>query len=310
MAKLLKWIDHLSAQTYHSLYTFQLDGIDLLRQLQFEEFLYRKVAPATEKAAFFIVNNHKRTGAKAVVMGFAGKPEQFVKDVEKTKHDGISIIKRFTGGGTVIVDENSLNTSIIASTAISKDISPTKICEWSYENIFKRSGLFNERFINLEGDYVVKGDNPAKTYNVSEQAIPYEYHKVAGNSQAFNIKAFVHHTVFPWNISPLISQLLVQPTKAPKYRQGRHHTEFMRCVTEALNPHLGMKTITDFEEGLCEKVNSSFGSLFDRKIHVTVSKLPSPHNISNAIDKNLIHLSDEFIQQAILCLSNPATQEC
>ncbi|GFE55771.1 RNA binding protein protein [Babesia ovis] len=290
-----------------------LDGIGLLRQLQFEEFLYRKVAPVAEKTAFFVVNNHARTGSKAVVMGLAGKPEQFVKDVEETKARGISLIRRFTGGGTVIVDECSLNTSFIASTWFAKDVAPTDICRWSYEKVFLKSGIFNDRFVFVEGDYVVKKQNHTgdSTANRNDDGTEgeYSYHKVAGNSQAFNAKAFVHHTVFPWNISPLISQILLQPSKAPDYRRGRHHTDFMRSVTEALDPDQGISSITEFEEKLCGKVGTTFGSMLDRVVHISVSKSETQNDICDALDSHKICLSEEFIEQAIATLPSPATKE-
>lgn len=45
-------------------------------------------------------------------MGFSAKPPELI-DIEKVKKDSIPVIRRFTGGGTVIVDEDTLFGSII-----------------------------------------------------------------------------------------------------------------------------------------------------------------------------------------------------
>ncbi|ORM40556.1 uncharacterized protein BXIN_2129 [Babesia sp. Xinjiang] len=314
MANIARWIELISKQKYSCSYTFQLDGIGLLRQLQFEEFLYRKVAPVAERCLFFIVNNHSRTGSKAVVLGLAGKPQHFVKDVEETKARGISLIRRFTGGGTVIVDECSVNTSVIASTRFADKLSPTYICGWSFENVFRNSGIFNDRFVLIEGDFVVKNSNKltpderSRSHDNAQGDL--EYHKVAGNSQAYNAKAFVHHTVFPWDISPLISEVLLHPEKAPDYRKGRKHTDFLRSIREALDPKQCINTINDFENSLCKGIESISSNKLDRHVHVTVSlDSAGADDITNSLQSDSLSLSGDFIEQAISILDSPSTME-
>ncbi|GIX64101.1 lipoate-protein ligase 2, putative [Babesia caballi] len=308
MARVRQWIHALARQKRSCFYTFQLDGISLLRQLQFEEFLYRKVAPVAERCVFFLVNNHNRTGAKSVVMGLAGKAQHFVKNVEETKARGISIIKRFTGGGTVIVDECSLNTSIIASTQFARNVSPTGICDWSYENIFRNCGIFNDRFGVVEGDFVVKGLGPSSGESGTTTANAAElYHKVAGNSQAFNTKAFVHHSVFLWSMSPLISQVLLHPQKTPDYRNGRDHMSFLRSVREALHPSHHAWTMDDFENALCERAGLEQHQL-DCRVHVNVSaRCSDAGDIRDTLQNDATNLSDEFIGEAISMLEVPST---
>ncbi|CDR95499.1 hypothetical protein, conserved [Babesia bigemina] len=311
MTNIARWVELLSKQKQSCFYVFRLDGIGLLRQLLFEEFLYRKVAPVAENCAFYLVNNHSRTGTKAVVMGLGGKAHQFVRDVNETKSRGISIIRRFTGGGTVIVDECSVNTSLIASTQFAKDICPTDICRWSYDNVFSGCGIFNDKFKCIEGDYVVEeyGDmesNNSTGMGDAEQS-PLIY-KVAGNSQAFNNKAFVHHSVFPWSISPLISQVLLRPAKMPKYREGRDHISFVRSVREALDPDQRLNTADEFEEILCKRAGLKLSNMLDRRVHVEVSvDRKAAEDIGTMFQNDSAHFSEAFIDDAIATLELPST---
>ena len=53
-----------------------------------------------------------RNDAVAIVMGIGGKPHDLL-NIESVQRDHVSVIKRFTGGGTVILDHNSIWTTII-----------------------------------------------------------------------------------------------------------------------------------------------------------------------------------------------------
>lgn len=313
MSHVAQWIRQLSQKTQRCLYTIQLDGVDLLRQLKFEEFLYRKVAPVAEGCAFFLVNNHRRTGSRAVVMGFSGNERDFVKDPEETKARGVSIIRRFTGGGTVIVDECSLNTSLIASTQIAKNMSPNLICNWSYDNVFKDCGIFSDRFAVVEGDFVVKDVRKMQSCEQGAREptedSSHSYYKVAGNSQAFNHLAFVHHSVFLWSMSPLISQILLHPKKTPNYRDGRDHMSFLRSIREALDTNCNVSTIDDFERALCNRGAKNLLEKMNRKVHVIVSATAEEDgDILQSLHRNSVLLSDKLIDDAIAMLHRPVTE--
>ena len=49
---------------------------------------------------------------KAIVMGFSGKPLELL-EVEKVRQDEIPVLRRYTGGGTVIVDHMTFFASIV-----------------------------------------------------------------------------------------------------------------------------------------------------------------------------------------------------
>src|SRR3989344_46680 len=81
------------------LHFLDLGSIPIFEQLQIEEALLR----ASDLNVCLI----SRGSPRAIVMGISGQPHTHL-DVAKVKRDKIPVIKRFSGGGTVIVDENTL----------------------------------------------------------------------------------------------------------------------------------------------------------------------------------------------------------
>lgn len=88
-------------------------------------------------------NNGKRNEDCIVIMGIGGKPEKLL-NIDKIKDDGVIVIKRFSGGGTVVVDHSSLWTTFIGRTKDIKTVKPypKDIMKWSadeiFHNVFKR----------------------------------------------------------------------------------------------------------------------------------------------------------------------------
>lgn len=83
----------------------RLAGFPILQQLQLEEALLR----ATHHN-WFVLNDG--TPQPAIVLGVSGKPRQLVHLAAAAAH-GVALIRRFTGGGTVVVDRDTLFTSLI-----------------------------------------------------------------------------------------------------------------------------------------------------------------------------------------------------
>ena len=72
-----------------------------------------------------------------VVMGIGGKPTKLL-NIDNILKDQILVIKRFSGGGTVVMDHNSVWTTIIGRTSDLSDVEPypRSIMEWSADTIF------------------------------------------------------------------------------------------------------------------------------------------------------------------------------
>ena len=141
----------------------------------------------------------------AIVMGISGKKEELV-DLKKAEKRDVIIHKRFSGGGTVVVDEETLFVTFICQKEEhSFPAYPEPILRWT-------ASIYQEAFPQIslrENDYVI-GDK-----------------KCGGNAQYIRKERWLHHTSFVWNFKQENMELLLYPKKTPSYRNGRGHTEFL-----------------------------------------------------------------------------------
>jgi lipoate-protein ligase A len=145
-------------------------------------------------------------------MGISGKMEELV-DCQRAAKDGIPLIKRFSGGGTVIVDENTLFITFICQKQLHDfPAYPEPIMKWT-EEIY-RAAFQHPHFQLKENDFVL-GER-----------------KCGGNAQYIKKDRWLHHTSFLWDYSVENMQYLLHPKKAPSYRAGRPHDEFLCRLTE------------------------------------------------------------------------------
>lgn len=79
----------------------------------------------------------ERNTSCAIIMGIGGKAERLI-DLDSARKDGTLIIKRFSGGGTVVVDHSSLWTTFIGRNEILPNVAPfpREIMQWSADAIF------------------------------------------------------------------------------------------------------------------------------------------------------------------------------
>lgn len=183
-----------------------LKNHDIYKQLLLEEALLR-----TTKQNWCILNHGS---PPRIVMGISGKPEKLV-NLNKMTRSPIPIIKRYSGGGTVIVDTNTLFVSLI----LQKDILPfacypEPILRWS-EKIYQEAfGI--PQFYLRENDYVIQEK------------------KCGGNAQYIQKHRFVHHTTFLWDFKQSYMEYLLHPERMPKYRANRTHCDFLCRMKEHL----------------------------------------------------------------------------
>lgn len=105
----------------------QTANLPILYQLRLEEALLRS---STDN--WLLVNDGARD--PAIVMGISGKAPELVH-LKEAKRAAVPIIKRFSGGGTVIVDKNTIFTTLILGQESAPDVSlfPRPIMEFSAE---------------------------------------------------------------------------------------------------------------------------------------------------------------------------------
>ncbi|KAJ7974391.1 Lipoate-protein ligase A [Quillaja saponaria] len=184
-------------------------GVPILQQLYLEERLLR-----TSSDNWCLINDG--TDSPAIVMGLSGKLPELV-ELGSVLRDRIPIIRRFTGGGTVIVDYGTIFVTLICNKDAVPDVQPfpRSIMSWSgllYGEVFEGIGDFRLR----ENDYVF-GD-----------------HKFGGNAQSITKLRWLHHTSFLWDFDVKNMSYLKLPVKAPKYRSERGHTDFICRMKELL----------------------------------------------------------------------------
>jgi lipoate-protein ligase A len=191
------------------LFWLRLESVPILTQLQLEEALLR-----TDLDNYVITN----TGASpAIVVGCSQDPAMMI-DLPLAKNNSIPVIRRASGGGTVIIDENSLLVSFICSKpAYSASFFPEPILRWSH-SIYKKAWDI-PGFLLQENDFTING------------------YKCAGNALCIQKNRFLHHASFLWDYDDVNMNYLRMPARQPAYRQNRPHHEFL-CRMNRSFPNL------------------------------------------------------------------------
>lgn len=195
-----------------------LINIPIFEQLQLEEELLR-----TETESFCIVNIGS---PRAIVMGISGDPETSLNQ-KKVQKDNVPVIQRFSGGGTVIVDEMTLFiTFILAKNHLPIPAFPESIHSWAAD--LYSSAWKIPHFHYRENDYVI-GEK-----------------KCGGNAQYIQKNRWLHHTSFLWDYREENMDYLLLPPKRPTYRKDRPHREFLcRLKDWAKSPEILVKQLKD-----------------------------------------------------------------
>jgi lipoate-protein ligase A len=155
------------------------------------------------------------SAAHSVVLGRAGRADEECFQ-GKCADDGIKVIRRISGGGTVLQGPGCINYSAVLS--YERDESFSTITG-SYKSILGwiASGL------NKEGQDV-------EFFPVCDLAVGGR--KVSGNAQARKRKFFLHHGTFLYDFDlGKISQYLKMPPSEPEYRSGRSHESFVTNIS-------------------------------------------------------------------------------
>lgn len=149
-----------------------------------------------------------------IVLGRISKPEIEVR-TEEAAADGIRIIKRRSGGGTVLQGPGCLNYSLVLSLEkrpVLKDIKK------SYEFVLGRiSSSFND--IGIKAEFMP----------LSDMAL--SGRKFSGNAQWRRKRYMLHHGTILYQL-PIerIEKYIKMPPVEPPYRQGRSHSDFLTNV--------------------------------------------------------------------------------
>lgn len=185
-------------------YLVLTENFPILDQLLLEEGFLR-----TKKGSLIWIN---LGSPKACILGISSKADEMI-DLNQAHEKQIPIIRRYSGGGTVVVDHNTIFVSFIANCQdFSLEPFPQPIMNWSKQFYFS---VFKSKAFDLkENDYVL-GEK-----------------KFGGNAQYLAKNRFVHHSTLLWDYNKELMGLLKQPKKAPQYRKERSHGDFLTTLKD------------------------------------------------------------------------------
>lgn len=218
----------------------RLKGMPILQQLQLEEALLR-----SDDNNWCLINDGS---SPAIVMGISGKYDELINQ-NLIQEKPITVIRRFSGGGTVFVDSSTyFVTWIFNSESIRIPSFPDQILQWTAK--FYREVIPHSDFQLRENDYTIGNK------------------KFGGNAQYLCKQRWLHHSSLLWDFDSKNMDYLLIPKKVPAYRENRIHTEFL-CK---LKNYFPSKIV--FEQNLINKIESFF-----------ILKDCSNYNIDNIFQK-------------------------
>lgn len=266
---------HLASKSIRALHWLDLraSGLSMLERLALEEALLRH-----DDRNWAIVGTHEPWNHKylknvalpsyissdegspnpdcMIVMGIGGKPSKLL-NTPQVRKDKVLVTKRFSGGGTVVLDMSSVWTTVIGRNLdfvpIGVDPYPRSIMEWTAESMFgpaftkmkkeKKNLIGRKKTMVLDTKScsatenigqvmtVPSGDSPSPEkgpdFGLRENDYVFGELKMGGNAQSIVKGGWLHHTSFLWDFEPSNMEYLTLPEKRPSYRGDRSHKEFL-----------------------------------------------------------------------------------
>ncbi len=150
--------------------------------------------------------------------------------------DQVKVLKRPSGGETVVLTPNTLVFSI-------------KI---PAEKLQHPKSIFNIINNSLIVEFSKYGISDVHSRGISDLSIGDQ--KILGSSMYLKEKTYYYHAVLNISEKPdFISQYLKHPTKEPDYRIGRNHTEFITSLYDK-GYNLSIRECTEIIENGIEKI--------------------------------------------------------
>jgi lipoate-protein ligase A len=156
-----------------------------------------------------------------VVLGRICKEEDDLK-IAKLKEDHIPVVRRSSGGGTVLQGQGCFNYALILSKE--NDVCLNDIGK-SYEYILTRV----TKALALSGV-------DARFLPISDIALAKNQNKFSGNAQKRGKKYILHHgtVLYDFNLENIEKYLKI-PKSIPEYRKDRSHLDFVTNIDVSLD---------------------------------------------------------------------------
>ncbi len=154
-----------------------------------------------------------------VVLGRVSRAEDDI-NIENALRDQIPVLRRCSGGGTVLQGQGCLNYSLILSKETSPQLADLK---GSYQFILGR-------VIHALKDLGVE----ALFHPISDIALAGTAKKISGNAQKRSRKFILHHGTILYDFDlDAMGRYLRMPRAVPEYRLNRTHREFVANIPAA-----------------------------------------------------------------------------
>jgi lipoate-protein ligase A len=151
----------------------------------------------------------------SVVLGRFGNSAREVFE-NRCRRDGVPVVRRFSGGGAVVVGRGCLNVAIAFALPVYPELADVTR---SYGSVLR--GLADA--LSITGLSIAGGTDLAIGGR-----------KVSGNAQRRGRRALLHHGTLLYDFDPTLAALyLREPQRQPEYRKRRRHTDFMGCLPVA-----------------------------------------------------------------------------
>lgn len=150
----------------------------------------------------------------AVVLGRANKVERNV-DIAACRRDGVPVVRRASGGGTVLLGPGALVFSLVLRVEPSDHLA----------NVEAATAAVLDRIVAPLRRHVA-GLQRAGTSDLAAGDV-----KVSGNAQRWLRTTFLHHGTLLYDLDlARIGRYLTAPEREPTYRRNRPHDEFVTNV--------------------------------------------------------------------------------
>jgi len=149
------------------------------------------------------------TTGPVVVVGRSSRIDADVT-LDACRDDGVPVVRRFSGGGAVVLGPGCLNYAVALSIVSRPELAHVGT---SFEFIL--------------GRIVAALDVPGLSV-AGETDLALAMRKVSGNAQRRGRRALLHHGTLLYGFDPgLASRYLNEPVRQPAYRAARRHEEFL-----------------------------------------------------------------------------------
>ena len=155
-----------------------------------------------------------------VVLGRISKEEDDL-DLDAVQKDRIPILRRSSGGGTVLQGKGCLNYSLVLSKELNPQIADLRK---SYQVILTKM-IEAFQTLGINSIFCPTSDIALKENNK----------KISGNAQKRSKKFILHHGTILYDFDlRKIEQYLKIPKDIPEYRQGRSHLDFVANISASV----------------------------------------------------------------------------